>query len=149
VNHTPPQRGRIRTAAIASGVFWVAVLVATNTASGAKPRGHTYSCSIYRAPAGSGVGDAILTFSNWVAPRLPGGAHGEPPYDCVGAAAHLTVANYRSTDEWSTTRPPRFRKLGVACLVHFTWIGEYVTATLRSIYPDDPVCEYLLRHRGP
>jgi hypothetical protein len=121
----------------------------TGVASGATfANGHSYSCSIYRAPIHADVGDAIITFTNWVAPRLPGGAHGEPPYDCVGAAAHLTVANVRSTDEWSTSRPHHFQKLGLACLIHFTWFGEYVTVSVRSIFLDDPVCGYLLQHGG-
>ncbi len=113
-------------------------------------KGHSYQCSIYRASITPGSpGDAIITFQNWVAPALPGGAHGEPPYDCVGAAARLTVANKRSTDEWSTTRPRRFEKLAVACKLHFPWFGEYVTVTVRSVWVDDPVCGYLLNHRGP
>jgi hypothetical protein len=123
--------------------------LASTAASGAQPKGHIYECSIYRAPIHRDLGDAIITFRNWVAPALPGGAHGEPPYDCVGAAAHLTVADPRSTDEWSATRPHHFRKLGLACLFHLTWFGEYVTVTVRSVWLDDPVCTYLATHSGP
>jgi hypothetical protein len=137
------QRNR-RTLAVAAAVLCVTALT-TGTASGG---GHVYSCSIYRAPIPAGAGDAILTFSNWVAPRAPGGAHGEPPYDRVGAAARLTVADPRSTDEWSTSRPRRFHKLTVACRLHFNWFGEIVTATVRSNWVDDPVCGYLFQHSG-
>lgn len=124
------------------------VALSTATASASTIPGHISRCSIYRAGP-TNNGDAILTFANQVLPTLPGGAHGEPPYDCRGAAAQLTTADRRSTDEWSTSKPKRFRKPSLACVVHFIWIGEYVTATLRSIYPDDPVCGYLIQHDGP
>ena len=144
------KRLRLARYALVTMAATCALATFTSGAGATDAKGHSYQCSIYRALIEPGSrGDAIITFRNWVAPALPGGAHGEPSYDCVGAAAHLTVANKRSTDEWSTTKPRRFQRLAVACLVHFPWFGEYVTVTVRSVWVDDPVCGYLLNHRGP
>jgi hypothetical protein len=126
-------------ALIACAFVVVAAFGTGATAAGAV--GHVHRCSVYEIG-----GVAMVTFTNWVAPVLPGGAHGEPPFDWLYEAAQLTVQNVgdRDPNDWSVTPQRPRRKLVVACHFHFLSHGATVTVTVRSIVARDPLCSTVM-----
>ncbi len=119
-------------------------VIATGVASSAPERIAT--CSVYLLGGGETV-----TFTNPVYAKLPGGAHGTPPFDCAYGAHDLTAHKISSTTRghvWTTVPQHQTYRLQVNCVLYERWLGAPLRIVDRGGGIASETCTYLSLH-GP